>query len=397
MADEEGAASPPKGGCAGAVSCQFKGKGPIVEGLWLTFEPGDANKGTLTFREKDADGDVLRTAEMEGCAVSPPKNARKGFELALRVDLHANDSLGCVKYIIAPAEQTEEELERWNSAFASCSEVQNPLAEPGVAGGAAARRDATQIRWKLFNDSLSVALFAHLGVLMRIGLKTVSASSGSTLAGDFGHGFFLQNMVGSALMGFAKTRETSSTTAAVLATGFTTGLCGSLTTFATWMGAVSTALRGLRQTGAGVLLGGPCDVYPIATTTNATAACAAAFGPAPDECAMPPGFADACVIVLLGGAISLQSLRFGRHLARTLPDPLLPAAGWDLLHSACTKLGQTAFLCCLLLPVTVLLWVFVAMDFSGASTVVEQDEELLAKLQDVRSHHLSSRPLDPIF
>ena len=99
----------------------------------------------------------------------------------------------------------------------------------------------------------------------------------------------------------------------------------------------------------------------------------------------------------LGGAISLQSLRFGRHLARTLPDPLLPAAGWDLLHSACTKLGQTAFLCCLLLPVTVLLWVFVAMDFSGASTVVEQDEELLAKLQDVRSHHLSSRPLDPIF
>ena len=72
MADEEGAASPPKGGCAGAVSCQFKGKGPIVEGLWLTFEPGDANKGTLTFREKDADGDVLRTAEMEGCAVSPP-------------------------------------------------------------------------------------------------------------------------------------------------------------------------------------------------------------------------------------------------------------------------------------------------------------------------------------
>ena len=115
MEDSPGPAAPElpagDGFCAGAASVQYKGKGKFHD-VWLSLEPG---KPELAFRDGGRDGEVLRTAPAEGCTISTPKQARKGHEIALRVDLTAKDSKGDAKYIISV--ETEEELERWKSGF----------------------------------------------------------------------------------------------------------------------------------------------------------------------------------------------------------------------------------------------------------------------------------------
>ena len=70
------------------------------------------------------------------------------------------------------------------------------------------------------------------------------------------------------------------------------------------------------------------------------------------------------MISVVGLAVSLQSLRFGRHLAHTLPGAIVPSQS---LHGLCERLGETDFLLCLLVPVTLLIWVLVAIDFSSQS------------------------------
>ena len=59
----------------------------IIEetGTVESIQPGDKSiRLTLTLRKTDAGGAVLRTAELEGCSVSSPKKARKGYGLSPR-------------------------------------------------------------------------------------------------------------------------------------------------------------------------------------------------------------------------------------------------------------------------------------------------------------------------
>ena len=99
-------------------------------------------------------------------------------------------------------------------------------------------------------SAVAICCFAYVGVLARLGLTEFSgwwaaqqSLAGCTLLGSFGHGFFLPNIVGCFLMGAAK-RMAAQTHGrhALLYTGFTTGLCGCLTTFATWNQAASVQL-----------------------------------------------------------------------------------------------------------------------------------------------------------
>ena len=97
--------------------------------------------------------------------------------------------------------------------------------------------------------ALSVCAFGYVGVLLRLALGEFSAwwaaadvgrSGGCAILGEIGHGFFLPNVVGCFLMGFAKrSAEFHWGRHGLLYAGFTTGLCGCLTTFATWNQAAS--------------------------------------------------------------------------------------------------------------------------------------------------------------
>jgi fluoride ion exporter CrcB/FEX len=195
---------------------------------------------------------------------------------------------------------------------------------------------------KVLNDSLSISLFAYAGVLLRIAVKAVSASTGSSLLGGFGHGYFLQNTLGSLLMGFSKARTTSSPSAELLAAGFTTGLCGCLTTFATWMLSVNAALRGENAPSEEM------DQNGTACTVNDGSGSAW----------------DSVATSTLGCVVALASLRFGRQLAKTLRPSLLPDASWNWIHGLFSEHGETAVLLCLLLPVTLLVWILAAQDFA---------------------------------
>ena len=95
-------------------------------------------------------------------------------------------------------------------------------------------------------STISICAFGYLGVLVRLGLTAFSSwwsveqPGTCQLLGQLGHGFFLANIVGCLLMGFAKrAAEFHCGRHALLYTGFTTGLCGCLTTFATWNQAAS--------------------------------------------------------------------------------------------------------------------------------------------------------------
>ena len=78
----------------------------------------------LTFRDGSEEGEVLRTAELQGCKMSAPKNAREGHEIAIRVDLASEDSQGDVKYILAV--RTETERGRWERGLAPYSQARGP-------------------------------------------------------------------------------------------------------------------------------------------------------------------------------------------------------------------------------------------------------------------------------
>ena len=101
------AAAIARGHCSGLVQVQYKGKGKFSE-AWLTLAPG---KPSLSFREGRRDGKVMRSGDADGCIVGVPKQARKGHEIAFRLDLKQKDSSGCAKYIVAV--DTQEELDHW--------------------------------------------------------------------------------------------------------------------------------------------------------------------------------------------------------------------------------------------------------------------------------------------
>lgn len=118
----------------------------------------------------------------------------------------------------------------------------------GVAGSPPAPS-----RSQLLLDALAVALFAIVGMAMRHGIYLffrgidfgiVTTDAGGDLGGrcvktSGASSFFMQNILGCALVAaVARHRETMHPS---LATGLSTGLCGSLTTFGTWMKETSVA------------------------------------------------------------------------------------------------------------------------------------------------------------
>ena len=89
------------------VHVQYSGKGDFSE-VDLIFDPVAK---TLTFKDS-AKLKSTRTANVKGCKVSIPKSERKGYEIALRLDLKEGekDNTGENKFIIAL--QTKKELSR---------------------------------------------------------------------------------------------------------------------------------------------------------------------------------------------------------------------------------------------------------------------------------------------
>lgn len=97
---------------AGLVACQFGRAGAKSEFEHVFIE---LVRGSITFREGERQGKVLRTAGVIGCTVGVPKHARNGHENAFRVDLAKPDSLGETKYVISV--DTMEEMAHWMSIF----------------------------------------------------------------------------------------------------------------------------------------------------------------------------------------------------------------------------------------------------------------------------------------
>jgi len=89
----------------------------------------------------------------------------------------------------------------------------------------------------------SICAFAYAGVLLRQLLRLFLSEYGGALAASIGHGFLLQNVAGCFAMGWLKQRERSVGGPPLLLKGLTTGLCGCLTTFASWQLAVGLQLR----------------------------------------------------------------------------------------------------------------------------------------------------------
>ena len=65
---------------------------------------------------------------------------------------------------------------------------------------------------------------------------------------------------------------------------------------------------------------------------------------------------NACIIAVLGALSAVQSLKFGKHVAKSLPDELLPARFWNSIHKACQAVGDLPSALLVLLPVTLLFW-----------------------------------------
>ena len=82
---------------SGALQIQFNGKKKFRP-IWL-----DLAKGVLTMKEPKGErgGDVLRTANVAGCAVGDLKNSRKGHAHAFRLDLKEKDSAGAAKHVLS--------------------------------------------------------------------------------------------------------------------------------------------------------------------------------------------------------------------------------------------------------------------------------------------------------
>jgi hypothetical protein len=122
--DREEEAKTGGGHCSGLVSVQYGGKGKFEES-WLSLAPGVPWPGTglrypsLTFRVGSRDGNVTRTADTGGCTVGIPKKARKGYEIAFRLDLKSEDTEGVSKYIVAV--DSQEELHRWMESLGTYS------------------------------------------------------------------------------------------------------------------------------------------------------------------------------------------------------------------------------------------------------------------------------------
>jgi hypothetical protein len=74
-------AAEPEPEYSGLAHVQYSGKGDFRK-VWLSLT---AN-GELTLKKENADGNVLRSIDVQGCSVAKPKSARKGHENALRVD-----------------------------------------------------------------------------------------------------------------------------------------------------------------------------------------------------------------------------------------------------------------------------------------------------------------------
>ena len=67
--------------------------------------------GQLKWRTKDRSGSATSSVAVAGCSVSVPKQARKGHEFCVRVDLAAPDSAGETKYVFAAS--SAEQQRRW--------------------------------------------------------------------------------------------------------------------------------------------------------------------------------------------------------------------------------------------------------------------------------------------
>ena len=205
--------------------------------VWLQAD----GLGSLAVRLGYSDeGSILSLASLAGCRVGPPKTPRPGHRFALRLDLAGPDSAGDRKVLLSFA--SHEDSQAWEACV---------RANANATAHAAPRVSLAKRR---LTESIVISTFAYFGVLLRIWLKDFSiyisvppcvgpaaaCAPHVDLLGTIGHGFFLQNMLGSALMGFVKNRRCdSNSTLALMSTGLTTGLCGCLTTFATWMGGVN--------------------------------------------------------------------------------------------------------------------------------------------------------------
>jgi CRP-like cAMP-binding protein len=130
---------------AGQVLVQYKGKGKFHE-VWLSVRPG-----LMEFRDGGPAGELLRTAEIGGGAVSTPKKQRKGREYAFRVDLAAKwkDSKKDSKYVISV--ETQESLERWTESVTYSTAVR-----AASASAAASRR--AQIEQRLSDEEAAQVL-----------------------------------------------------------------------------------------------------------------------------------------------------------------------------------------------------------------------------------------------
>ena len=74
-------------------------------------------EGSLAFKTGDHSGKVIRTAQVQGCSVAVPKQARKGREIALRLDLAEKDSAGQKKFVISF--DRVENLAHWMNKLSS--------------------------------------------------------------------------------------------------------------------------------------------------------------------------------------------------------------------------------------------------------------------------------------
>lgn len=95
------------------VCTQFLGKGKFVD-TYLELDDYE-----LIWRKNDTDTDITRKADLRSCVFSPPRNIRKGFPHAFRIDLKVPDSCGDLKHIVAPP--TNSEMSAWLEALKSVS------------------------------------------------------------------------------------------------------------------------------------------------------------------------------------------------------------------------------------------------------------------------------------
>ena len=125
------------------------------------------------------------------------------------------------------------------AAAAAPSSAPAPAADGSAAGAAAVPGGCMPAKYDRAT-AMSICAFGYFGVLIRLALRAFSTwwsteqPDSCQLLGEIGHGFFLPNILGCFMMGFAKrSAEFHWGRHGLAYTGFTTGLCGCLTTFAT--------------------------------------------------------------------------------------------------------------------------------------------------------------------